>query len=77
MQGAQRWTQSQVSRIKPWAEGGAKPLSHPGIPIQSHFNAAPKAVKFTEKTVEEWLSWARGGGNREFVFNGDSFSFAR
>ena len=23
---------SRVSRIRPWAEGGAKPLSHPGCP---------------------------------------------
>ena len=30
MQGAQRGTLSQVSRIRPWAEGDAKPLSHPG-----------------------------------------------
>ena len=29
-QGAQRWTQSRVSRIMPWAEGSAKLLSHPG-----------------------------------------------
>ena len=29
-QGARRGTRSQVSR--PWAEGGAKPLSHPGCP---------------------------------------------
>ena len=32
MQGAQRGTWSRVSRIRPWAEGGAKPLSHPGCP---------------------------------------------
>ena len=32
MQGARRGTLSQVSRIRPWAEGGAKPLSHPGCP---------------------------------------------
>ena len=25
--GARRWTRSRVSRIRPWAEGGAKPLS--------------------------------------------------
>ena len=31
-QGAQRGTQSWVSRIRPWAEGGAKPLSHMGCP---------------------------------------------
>ena len=34
MQGAQRGTRSRVSRIIPWAEGGAKPLSHPGCPHQ-------------------------------------------
>ena len=32
MQGAQRGTPSRVSRIRPWAEGGAKPLSHLGCP---------------------------------------------
>ena len=30
MQGAWHGTRSWVSRIRPWAEGGAKPLSHPG-----------------------------------------------
>ena len=34
MQGAQRGTQSQVSRIMPWAEGSAKPLSHRGCPAR-------------------------------------------
>ena len=34
MQGAQSRTQSWDSRIMPWAEGGAKPLSHPGIPYK-------------------------------------------
>ena len=32
MQGAQRGTRSRDPRVTPWAEGGAKPLSHPGIP---------------------------------------------
>ena len=32
MQGARFGTRSQVSRIRSWAEGGAKPLSHPGCP---------------------------------------------
>ena len=32
MQGARCGTRSQVSRITPWAEGGAKPLHHPGCP---------------------------------------------
>ena len=35
MQGARRGTRSWVSRIMPWAEGGIKPLSHPGIPPQT------------------------------------------
>ena len=33
MQGAQCGTRSQVSRITPWAEGHAKPLSHWGCPV--------------------------------------------
>ena len=36
MQGALCGTRSGVSRITPWAEGGAKLLSHPGIPDLSH-----------------------------------------
>ena len=41
MQRAQCGTQSQVSRITLWVEGGAKPLSHPGCPIKS-----PYMIKF-------------------------------
>ena len=33
MQGAQRGTPSQVSRITPWAEGSATPLRHLGYPV--------------------------------------------
>ena len=33
MQGARHRTRSRVSRIMSWAEGGPKPLSHPGYPI--------------------------------------------
>ena len=32
MQGARRSTRSRVSRVTLWAEGGAKPLSQPGVP---------------------------------------------
>ena len=39
MQGAWRRTWSRVSRIRPWAEGSTKLLSHPGAPI-SHFYLA-------------------------------------
>ena len=38
MQGARCGTQSQVSRITPWAKGGAKPLSHQGRPVKQFFN---------------------------------------
>ena len=31
-QGARHGTRFWVSRIRPWAEGGAKLLSHPGCP---------------------------------------------
>ena len=31
-QGPRRGTPSRVSRIRPWTEGGAKPLSHSGCP---------------------------------------------
>ena len=31
-QGAQCGTPSRVSRIRPWAEAGTKPLSYPGCP---------------------------------------------
>ena len=33
MQGARCRTPSRDSRITPWAEGGAKPLSHLGCPV--------------------------------------------
>ena len=36
-------TRSQVSGITPWAEGGSKPLSHPGCPIiHFHFGESSK-----------------------------------
>ena len=42
MQGARWGTRSQDPRITTWAEGGAKPLSHPGIPYGLSF---PKCKK--------------------------------
>ena len=30
--GSLRRTRFQISSIRPWAKGGAKPLSHPGCP---------------------------------------------
>ena len=36
-QGARRGTRSRLSRTTPWAEGGAKLLSHPGIPLLRRF----------------------------------------
>ena len=40
MQGAQHGTQSRVSRIRPWAEGGAKPLSPPRAPVMPSLKQA-------------------------------------
>ena len=37
LQGARRGTRSPDPRITPWAEGGAKPLSHPGVPLNIIF----------------------------------------
>ena len=37
MQGAQHGTRSQDPRIRPWTEGGAKPLSHWGCPTMEIF----------------------------------------
>ena len=49
MQGARRGTRSQVSRIRPGPEGGAKPLSHPGCPGSSSLDRctgpAPRGVR--------------------------------
>ena len=33
------WTRSGVSRMRPWAESGTKPLSHPGLPCAVFFYA--------------------------------------
>ena len=38
MQGVGLGTRSGVSRIMPWAEGGAKPLNHPGYPLSYIIN---------------------------------------
>ena len=38
LQGARCRTRSQDPRITPWAEGGAKPLSHLGIPTATFLN---------------------------------------
>ena len=38
MQGAQSGTPSGVSRIRPWAEGGAKLLGHRGCPSQTFYS---------------------------------------
>ena len=46
MQGAQHGTRSRVSRIMPWSEGSAKPLSHLGCPncILYFFNGEKKKI---------------------------------
>ena len=37
-QGTQRGTRFWISRILPWAEGGAKPLNQWGCPLAPHIN---------------------------------------
>ena len=60
MQGARRGTRSRVSRITPWAEGGAKPLSQLGCPISQTFktlnnvNVIIFAAIFLEPIVLNW-----------------------
>ena len=41
MQRTRHGTRSRVSRIRPWPEGVAKPLSHPGCPSLGFLNWAP------------------------------------
>ena len=48
-QGARRGTRSQVSRITPWAEGVAKPLSHPGCPLTYFIVKIPHLTYVTYK----------------------------
>ena len=35
-------TQSGVSRITPWAEGGAETAEPPGLPLEKAFELAPE-----------------------------------
>ena len=35
--GSPTWDSIPVSRIRPWAEGSPKPLSHPGCPKRTVF----------------------------------------
>ena len=52
MQGAWRGTRSRVSRITPWAEGGAKPLRHPGCPRFLFLNLISEmSIKYLKKMM--------------------------
>ena len=76
-QGARRGTQSQVSRIRPWAEGGAKPLSQLGAPemlficadtlatsLKKAWNEASANSEFYFIQINlNWLIWATPGGS--------------
>ena len=50
MQGAQRGTQSQVSRITPWTKGGTKPLSPPGC--SSYIGSKGEGSRYCEKAKQ-------------------------
>ena len=56
MQGARPGTGSRVSRITPWAEGSAKPLSHPGclgFPILITFKLTRSKIFDVKYDVEK------------------------
>ena len=54
MQGAQRGTRSRVSRIMLWAEGSAKPLSHPGCRYNI-INCIPHAAYYSTLYYLYWM----------------------
>ena len=53
MQGAGCGTLSRVSRIRPWAEGGAKLLSHLGCPELEFLKMIIKILTGIEKNIED------------------------
>ena len=54
MQGARRRTRSQGPRVTAWTEGGAKPLSHPGIPPSDHFKSKKTTIRFRNSSNVTW-----------------------
>ena len=65
MQVARSGTRSRVPRIRPWAKGRAKLLSHPGYPLKSFFQDCFAGCWFTDmpktvSTLEEAYCLARG-----------------
>ena len=61
MQGAPCGTRSQVSRITPWAEGGAKPLSHQGC---------PRHLTINHRLLSGAIDMYQGMGNHDFRSKG-------
>ena len=64
MQEARRGTPSWVSRITSWAEGGTKPLNHPGCPkfhlnIKTPLHFKNETLCFLDVTFS---FWSGGGG---------------
>ena len=64
MQGAGHGTQSHVSWITPWAEGSAKPLSHPGCPGLRFLTGSPRLIVRGEKNSKRGSrdSWSTPAG---------------
>ena len=62
MQGARHGTLSQVSRIRPWAEGGAKPLRYlgcPAVPILDPKKLAITSIQtYMIYRLQKFLFWA-------------------
>ena len=68
MQGARRGTRSQVSRIRPWAEGGAKLLGHWGCPNLIFSIDEKKLTCWQLRREWKWGDGEQGRGE-EFCFS--------
>ena len=64
MQGAGRGTPSRVSRSMPWAKGGAKTLSHPGVPYNMSLFFFQRFYLFIHKRHRERCRETGRGGSR-------------
>ena len=69
MQGARHGTQSWVPRIMPWVEGGVKPLSHWGCPLDGILDAILKTVQFLKLSVSVFDKIFVSNGLIKFINN--------
>ena len=60
MQGARYGTRFRVSRIRTWAEGGTKPLSHPGCPGFFYLPRFEDSLDFDSAKKPSWMKLHMG-----------------